>query len=146
MDGWLHAFSMRSLMDRGPGPVVDTVPDYRPAVIPAREHEVELISPLWPVLGEPDVSRLGVDGEALGVPVPVAPDLRARAGPIDERIVGGNAAVVMKSNSGPVVVGKILGRVCLEISPGRRLAVSDREEQEPVPVEREPTPVMPATL
>ena len=93
----------------------------------------------------PDVSRLGMNCEALRIPVPVAPDLRPGVGAVDKRIVGGNAAVVMESIDGTVMVGDILGGVSLQISAGRHLSFSDRDEKEAVTVEGESRTVMSAT-
>ena len=45
-----------------------------------------------------------------------------------------------------MVVRQILGRVSLQISAGRRLALSNGDEEEAVPVERKPGTVVPATL
>jgi hypothetical protein len=97
------------------------------------------------MLGGPDVSRLGMNREALRIPVPVTPDLRPGVGAVDKRIVGGNAAVVMESIDGTVMVGDILGGVSLQISAGRHLSFSDRDEKEAVTVKGESRTVMSAT-
>ena len=92
-----------------------------------------------------DVSRLGMNREALRIPVPVTPDLRPGVGAVDKRIVGGNAAVVMDSVDGAMVVGDILGGVSLQISAGRYLSFSDRDDKEAVTAEGESRTVMSAT-
>ena len=75
--------------------------------------------------------------QPLHVAMAVAPDLRPRAGAGHERIVRRHAAVVVQPDDLAVMVGQILRRVRLEIAFGRHLPIAERQEQEPVPVERD---------
>ncbi len=137
VDRLFHPVTVGALVDRQAAAVVHAVPDHRPAVVPAGQDEVELVAPLGTVLGDPDVPGLGVDRQALGVPVPVAPDLGTGAVPPDEGIVGGDPAVVVQADHDAVVVGEVLGRVALQVALGRGLAVAHRDEEVALAVEGE---------
>ena len=97
------------------------------------------------MLGNPDVPGFGVDGQALGVPVSVAPDFGKYIAFTHKGIVGGHASVVMEANDCAVVVRDILCGVGLQVSGGGRLRFSDRHEQVPLLIELEPSSVVART-
>src|SRR5688572_959038 len=76
-----------------PAGIVDAVSRKRPPIVAARQNEIELVAALRPVLVGPEPSGLWIEGEALRVAVPIAPDLRPRARNAAEWIVVGNRPV-----------------------------------------------------
>ena len=132
------ALSPRAFMNRQAASVVHAVPDHRPTVVQSGKDSVELVPTLRSVLGNPDVSRLRMDGQTLRVPVSVAPDFGACIPLAGEGIVGGHTAVVIETIDGAVVVRDILRGVGLQVSAGRDLTFTHRDEDVPVGIEREP--------
>src|SRR5262245_15498091 len=103
----LHALLVRALVDPGAA-VVDAVADHWPAVILALLDEVDLVAAARPMLVLPQLSGHGVEREALGIAVAVAPDLRLGGRPADEGIVRRNRAIGPDANDLAEIVGKIL--------------------------------------
>src|SRR5690606_34272576 len=73
--------------------IVDAVGGQGPAVVEAGAGEVDLVAAARAVLAFPELAGARIDGQALGVAVAVAPDLRARAVAADAGIVRRDAAV-----------------------------------------------------
>ncbi len=145
MDRLLHALAHDRLVDRLPGPVVHAAADDGPSVVESRLDEVELVTALGPVLGLPQVPRLRVHRQTLRVAVPVAPDRRLDPLDPDERVVGGNAAVLVDPVDRPVVVAAILRRMELEVTARRSLTVPDAEEDVALAVEDDARAVVAAS-
>src|SRR5690606_3845546 len=135
--GLLHPLAVRGDVDRV-AVVVDAVADDGPAVVAAGPDEVELVATARPVLVRPDIARFRMDREALRVAVAVAPDLGQCALAVHERVVRGDAAVLVQADDGALVVREVLRRVLLGRLPGgRRAAVADAEEDVAAAVEGE---------
>ena len=134
----LHFLMLRARVDPEAGSVVDAVADNGPAVVAAGLDQVELVSALRAVLVLPQVAGPRVDGHPLGVAVAVGPYLRLRALHVHERVVGGDAAVVMNPDCGSVVIREVLCGVRRQVAHGRPLPISQRHEEVPVVIEREP--------
>ena len=125
--GRLHPLALGAHVDPRSAPVVDPVAHDRPAVVPARQDQVDLVSALRAVLVEPEVAGLGMEREALRVAVAVAVDVLERALGSDERIVGGDAPVVVQAHDHAVVGGEVLRRV------GRQFGEPATRRHLPVP-------------
>ena len=113
-------------VDGRPASVVDAVADHRPPVVHAGLYPVELVPALRSMFVGPQLARLRVHEQTLGIPVPVAPDLGQHAVPPDERVVVRHAAVVMEANRDPVVVRQVLRRVRREVSRRARHPIAHR--------------------
>src|SRR5690606_3282173 len=136
--GAFHAVPRRPLVNDAAA-VVHAVSNDRPPVVAAGAHEVQFVAALRSVLDYPYLAGRGLDGEPLRIAVPVAPDLGARAGAVDERIVGRHAAVIVEPVDGALMIAQVLGRVLL--SERRvRAAIADGDEQIALGVERQPRP------
>ncbi len=144
--GLLHAFTVRAGVDGETGLVVHAETDDRPSVVPAWLNAIELVASLRTVLVGPDVAGLRMDGEPLHVAMSVAPDLRPRAGAVDERIVSRHAPVVVQPDDLAVVIRQILRRMRLELAFRSDLPVAERQEQVPVAVEGDLAAEMVAAL
>ena len=101
--------------------------------IPGAEHMVtseDLLvdATLRPMLGRPQVARDRIQCEALWVSVSVTPDLGERSLCSDERIVGGNAPIVMQPDHDAVMVRQVLRRVRIQITRRGGLPVSGGDE------------------
>src|SRR5690606_22758163 len=83
---------------------------------------IELVAAARAVLGGPKIAGDGMERDALGVAVAVAPDRGQRAGSGDMGIVGRHAAVVVDAVDFAIGAGQILGLLL-------GAAVSDREEK-----------------
>ena len=59
----------------------------------------------------------------------VAPDLRFRAGAVDERIVRRHPAIVVQPDDLAVMIRQVLRRVRLEVALGRHLPIAQRHEK-----------------
>src|SRR5262249_24469944 len=103
----LHALLVRALVDLG-ADVVDAVADHWPAVILALLDEVDLVAAARPMFVLAQLSGQGVEREALGIAVAVAPDLGLGGRPADEGIDRRNRAIGPDANDLAEVVGKIL--------------------------------------
>ena len=146
MERLLHAIRTGRSVDRRAGTVVDPVADHRPAVVGAGCRNVDLVPSLGSVLGQPHRPGLGVDRQPLRIAVAVAPDFGHRAGPADEGVVLGDAAVVVEPHDHAVVVGDVLRRVGGEITGRTCHAIAHREVEVAIGVEGQPAPVVPAAL
>ena len=105
---------------------------HRSAVVQGGPYQVELVAALRPVLVGPPVAGLGVHEQAVRVAVCAAPDPGQGAGPPDERVVVGHAAVVGEADSDPWWCdGSCAG--CAARSPGV-LAIQSPTEGEEVAV------------
>src|SRR5690606_38206796 len=90
----------------------------------------------------PDISGLRMNRNALHVAMSVRPDLRLRIRLADKRVVRRHLPIVMKADDGAVMVAEILCGMRLQVAFRRHLTVAQREEQEPVLVERDLAAVM----
>ena len=104
VDRLLHALAVRTRVNGQTGSVVDAKPDDRPPIVAARLQPIQLIASLRAVLVRPYLAGLRMNGEALYVPMAVAPDLRSSIGAVDERVVCRHAAIVMQPNHLAMVV------------------------------------------
>src|SRR5690606_1089622 len=95
--GLLHPLAVRGDVDRVAA-VVDPVADDGPAVVAAGPDEVELVAAARPLLVLPELAGFRMDGEALRVAVAVAPDLGQRALAVHERVVRGDAAILVQAD------------------------------------------------
>ena len=73
--------------------VMRAIARLRPAVIPARQRDIDLIAPARPMLGGPQRAAGGFDRRALHVPVAKRPYLRLRARQVQEGVVSGGRPV-----------------------------------------------------
>lgn len=103
-DGWIPIVARLfgalelgpSAVDRG-AIVVGSVGDQWPSVIEAGLDQIDLVAALRTVLPVPQLPGRWMNGQALGIALPVAPDLRSRMvlGPLiaGKRIVGRRFAI-----------------------------------------------------
>jgi hypothetical protein len=119
LEGLFHPIPLPGLVDGGAA-VLDPVPDDGPPVVPSREDQVELVSSLGPMLRGPDIARLHVDVEPLGIPVSVAPDLREGVGLAHAGVVLWNPSVIQEAHQRTLVIRQVLGRVLVP-GPARGL-------------------------
>src|SRR5262249_60665682 len=80
----------------------------RPALILALLDDVDLVATARPMLVLPQLPGHGVEREALGIAMAVAPDLRLGGRPADEGIVRRDRAIGPDANDLAEIVGKIL--------------------------------------
>src|SRR5262244_406684 len=118
----LHALLVRALVDFG-AVVVDAVADHRPAVILALLDDVDLVAAARPMLVLPQLPGHGVEREALGIAVAVAPDLRLGGRPADERIVRRDRAIGPDADD----LAEIVGRILRLVAGGEMLARGQEE-------------------
>jgi hypothetical protein len=114
--------------------VLATVGDHGPAIVLPRLRQVDLVAAARTVLDLPQLPGIGVKGRALGIAVAIRPDLGARAGAPNERVVRRNAAVRRDADDLPEVSAEVLGLVALGIS------LAGRDEEIAVAREHEPRP------
>ena len=117
----LHAF-LGSEVGHGGPVVIHAVGDDRPTVVEALLDEVELVAAARAVFDVVEFAGDGMEGEALRVAVTVAPDGGCGFGVLHERIVGGDAAVVMDAVNFAGGPGEVLGIFAVA-------AFADGEEQ-----------------
>ena len=98
------------------------------------------------MLSDPDIVGQVIDYQTLRVAVAVAPYLWLDAILADERVVLGNAAVIMNPIHRAVVVGEILCWVRCQVTAGRCLAITGCNEQVTVRIEGKATSVMSIAL
>src|SRR4030095_9662117 len=107
-ESWrFHPFSKRLFANNLAG-VFASVTDNGPAIVGATLDDVDFVSTHRSVLTGPDLTRLGVNRHSLRIPVSVRVDFRLRAGTADERIVGGDSALLVKSDDLSIVIAEIL--------------------------------------
>ncbi len=129
MRGLLHPGLYRTFMNGNSRTIVDAVTDYRPAIVIAGNNEIEFIAALWAMLGFPQVTGFRMKGQTLWAAVTVTPDCRFYTALSDKGIVTRNAAVIIESYHGTVMVAGILRRMTFQITFGGCLPVSDAQKQ-----------------
>src|SRR5690606_30844200 len=77
-------------------------------VVPSLADDVDLVPATRTVVGDPELGRLGVQCGALGIAVPVGPDLGPSVLAIDERIVVRCGAIRIDPHDLAPVPGQIL--------------------------------------
>ena len=107
--GLFHAL-FRDAHANLPAPVVASVGDDRPSVVPPLPHPVNLVPAPRAVLDGPE-RAVRVERRALGVPVTPGPDFRPRPRPPNKGIVRGNAPVAPDADYLAVVERKVLRRI-----------------------------------
>src|SRR5579862_9326646 len=103
-DGWrpnpnglLHAILFRyPFTDRTTG-IFPAIRDYGPAIVRATFNQIQFVTPERPMLMFPKLARLFIEDQALGISMPVSPDLGECIFYPHKRIVVRNATVVMKT-------------------------------------------------
>lgn len=115
--------------------VVEAVGDFGPAVIDSGCDEVQLIASHRAVLGDPESSCHGMNGEALGISMSVRVDAGERVFDVDEGVVVGDAAVRMDAMNLPVGAGEIL---CV----ARAATIADGEIKVPIGIEDDATSIV----
>ncbi len=91
--------------------VLHAVGDVRPAVVPARAHDVDLVAALGPVVDDPKLARLGMDRGAFGVLEAVRERLARDRGAAEPRIVRRNRAVGIDAHDAAAEVAADVGVV-----------------------------------
>jgi hypothetical protein len=114
-------------------------------VVAAALDDVHLVAPLRPVLAGVEGAADGIDGQSLLVAMAVAPDLGQRARLADERIVLGNASVIVQADDDAVMIRQVLRRMRFEVAGGRHLPVAHGYEHVAVRVEDDARPVVATT-
>src|SRR5690606_9862201 len=112
VDGLFQPLALRGIMDHGAA-IVDAVADDGPAIVEAGTDQVDLVAALGSMLAFPEVAGAGVEGETLEAAVAVGPDLGLCTGLVDEGVVVGDAAVVVKPDDGASVAREVLRRMTL---------------------------------
>ena len=107
-DGRFKAFFLGEGRDRR-AVVIHAVGDEWPAVVARAADVVEFVAAAGAVFGFPEFAGGGVNGEALGIAMAVAPDRGEGAGGVDERVVGGNASISVEAVDLAVGKREVLG-------------------------------------
>ena len=136
MERRLHPAGSGGLGEDG-AVVVDPVRDHGPPVVPPPASHVDFVPTPGPVLVGPHLSRLGMDGQALGIPVAVAPDLGLVSLASHEGIVIGHGSVLVQPEDRTLVIRRIL-RALVRQQIRILAPVSDAHEEMAFAVPREP--------
>src|SRR5579871_738075 len=107
-DGGLHTFFIRIERDARAG-IDASVADDGPAVVLAGGEDVHFVPAVGPIFAGPNLTCDGIDVHTENVAMADGEDFGFRSGPIDERVVGRNGAVVAQTEHFPSEVPGILG-------------------------------------
>ena len=108
---WGLEFGGLGAIGQGGAVIVHAVADDGPAVVAAALDVVDFVASAGTVLALPDVAGGGMGDESLGVAVTEGPDGGAGIGLLDERVVAGDASVVVDAVDFTVGECGILGFV-----------------------------------